>query len=56
MVPRFVDFFAASRFRERFEAKGRMRAYLAPIPTSVIVHPYPALIGLAWYATTQALA
>jgi glucokinase len=28
---------AGSTFRERFEAKGRYRAYLERIPTSVIV-------------------
>jgi glucokinase len=47
MVPRFVDFLAGSEFRGRFEAKGRLSEYLAPIPTSVIVHHYPALVGLA---------
>lgn len=46
IVPRFVDFFARSRFRERFEAKGRFRPYLERIPTAVIVHPDPTLVGL----------
>lgn len=36
-----------SPFRARFEAKGRMSAYLAPIPVSVITHPLPAFLGLA---------
>ncbi|MBT8144659.1 MAG: glucokinase [Gammaproteobacteria bacterium] len=36
-----------SVFRERFEAKGRYRGYLKAIPTRVITHPTPALIGLA---------
>jgi len=36
-----------SAFRERFEAKGRFREYLALVPTWVIVSPFPALIGLA---------
>jgi len=47
MVPRFVDFLARSRFRERFEGKGRLAPYLAAIPTAVIVHPQPAFLGLA---------
>jgi glucokinase len=37
----------ASRFREQFESKGRMRPYLARIGTYVVTHPFPALIGLA---------
>jgi glucokinase len=36
-----------SQFRARFEAKGRFRDYLAAIPTSVIVRPFPALLGAA---------
>lgn len=46
IVPRFMEAFAASRFRERFEAKGRFRDYLARVPTRVIVHPRPAFLGL----------
>lgn len=46
IVPRFVEHLAASRFRERFEAKGRFRPYLARIPTYVVVHPEPAFLGL----------
>lgn len=47
IVPRLVAFFAESRFRARFEAKGRFREYLAGIPTYVIVRPLPALLGAA---------
>jgi len=47
IVPRFVEFFAASGFRERFEAKGRFASYLAGIPVRVIVNPDPAFLGLA---------
>lgn len=47
IVPRFADFFFASRFRERFEAKGRFQAYLEAIPTALIVEPYAALYGAA---------
>lgn len=39
--------FAASGFRQRFEAKGRFSAHLCQIPTFVISHPFPALAGLA---------
>jgi glucokinase len=37
----------ASQFRERFEAKGRYRAYLANIQTQVITAPHAALMGAA---------
>ena len=47
IVPKLGAFFAASPFRKRFEDKGRLRPYLARIPTYVITHPCPAFIGLA---------
>ena len=47
IAPRFTDFLRRSAFRERFEAKGRMASYLARIPTFVVMHPYPAFVGLA---------
>jgi glucokinase len=47
IVPRFADRFARSRFRERFESKGRFRSYLAPIPTALIVEPHATLTGAA---------
>jgi glucokinase len=47
IVPKLGERFAASRFRRRFEDKGRMRPYLEAIPTFVITAPIPAFIGLA---------
>jgi glucokinase len=47
IVPRLGRLFTASRFRERFEGKGRLSAYLARIPTWLIVEEYPALRGVA---------
>lgn len=47
IVPRLGERFTASAFRERFEAKGRMRSYLAPIPTFVVTHEFPAFLGCA---------
>lgn len=47
IVPRLGARFAASGFRERFEAKGRFRAYLAAIPTYVVTHRLPAFLGCA---------
>jgi glucokinase len=45
-----------SAFRERFEAKGRFRAYLAAMPTYLITHRVPALLGLARLLKTPASA
>ncbi|MFM2041977.1 MAG: glucokinase [Pseudomonadota bacterium] len=46
IAPKILPFLQDSRFRDRFEAKGRMSAFLGPIPTYVVVHPYPAFLGL----------
>jgi glucokinase len=45
IVPRLGERFAASPFRERFEAKGRFSPYLAAIPTHVLVRRFPAFLG-----------
>lgn len=47
ILPRWGPLFDRRLFRRRFEAKGRFRAYLAPIPAFLITVPDPALIGLA---------
>ncbi|HVH81692.1 MAG TPA: glucokinase [Stellaceae bacterium] len=47
IVPRLGERFAASPFRQRFEAKGRLRDYLAAIPTYVVTHKLPAFLGCA---------
>jgi glucokinase len=48
IAPRLGEAFAASPFRERFEAKGRFRPYLAAIPVWVIhADVSPALLGAA---------
>jgi glucokinase len=44
--PRILKFLRESEFRGRFEAKGRFRSYLEPIPLYVIVHPAAAFVGL----------
>ncbi|HEU4619958.1 MAG TPA: glucokinase [Gammaproteobacteria bacterium] len=46
IVPKVLDAFLASRFRDRFEAKGRYRWYMERIPTYVITDPLPAFLGL----------
>ncbi len=47
IVPRLGARFADSSFRERFEAKGRMRPLLAAIPSYVVTHQLPAFLGCA---------
>jgi glucokinase len=54
IVPKLGQRIADSAFRERFEAKGRLRSYLQRIPTYVVTHPFPALLGLAtWLAAPK---
>jgi glucokinase len=53
IVPRFPRFVADSEFRERFEAKGRFREYLHPIPTSIIVRPDASFAGLKAFRDHQ---
>ncbi len=52
IVPKLGDYFAASEFRPRFEAKGRFGTYLRPVPTHVMTHPLPAFAGLAYLVRT----
>lgn len=47
IAPKMVEWLAKSSFRSRFEAKGLFSAYLAQIPTYVIVTPNPAFYGLS---------
>ena len=47
IVPRLGERFFQSRFRERFEAKGRFQAYLQAIPTALITDTLVALSGAA---------
>jgi glucokinase len=59
IVPRLGAWFDRSPFRERFEAKGRFRDYLSPIPTYVVqADASPALVGASraldlWETTGQ---
>jgi glucokinase len=47
IVPRLGEAFFQSRFRERFEAKGRFDAYLQAVPTYLITDTLAALSGAA---------
>jgi glucokinase len=46
IVPRLGSWFASSPFRARFEDKGRFKGYQRKIPTYVVTHPNPGLLGL----------
>jgi glucokinase len=45
IVPRFTDYLANSPFRRRFEGKGRFSAYLASVPTYLVIAKVPGLRG-----------
>ncbi len=47
IVPGMLDFFRASEFRARFEAKGRFCNYLARIPVRVVTRQDLGLLGAA---------
>jgi len=47
IAPKLVSRLAQGDFRAAFEHKGRMQAFLAPVPIYVILAEYPALTGAA---------
>ncbi|MQY08026.1 glucokinase [Actinomadura macrotermitis] len=47
ILPRIAGVLQASAFRARFESKPPVEDYLRAIPTALIVHPGPALVGAA---------
>jgi glucokinase len=47
IAPRMADRLANGEFRARFEAKGRLSDFVREIPTSLVLHPYTAIIGAA---------
>jgi glucokinase len=47
IAPKIADRLVASDFRRRFEDKGRLSGYMQQIPTSLVLHPYPAIVGAA---------
>lgn len=47
IVPRYPELFANSLFRSGFENKGRYRSLMEGIPTRLIMHKQPGLLGAA---------
>ncbi|MDH4126261.1 MAG: glucokinase [Gammaproteobacteria bacterium] len=56
IVPRYPEMFANSRFRSGFENKGRYRSMMESIPTRLILHAHPGLLGAAAVAQQMAQA
>ncbi len=50
IVKRYPALLRDSAFRTGFERKGRHRALMEGIPTRLITHPDPGLLGAAWQA------
>jgi len=47
IIPRFIEFFKNSEFRQRFEDKARLGGFVEPIPTYVVISEQPGLLGSA---------
>jgi glucokinase len=54
ILPRYPDLFANSGFRAGFENKGRYRSMMEKIPTQLILHHNPGLLGAAVVAAQMA--
>ena len=50
IAQRHADALAASNFRRGFDNKGRHQRLMAAVPTALIVHPQPGLLGAAQVA------
>jgi glucokinase len=51
IAPRMVDILQAGAFRQAFDSKSPHDAWARRVPAAVIVHPAPALLGLAGLAS-----
>jgi len=50
IVPCYVDLMRRSQFRSRFESKGRFSEHNKVIPSFVVTHPNPGLLGVACFS------
>lgn len=50
IVKRYPDMLNSSSFRSGFENKGRHRVLMEKVPTLLITHPQPGLLGASYYA------
>jgi len=51
IVPRYLNEIQKSGFRKAMQEKGRMKDFVAPIATFVVMSEYPGLMGCACYAS-----
>ena len=51
IVPRYLKEILNSGFRDAMQDKGRMKDFVSPIPTFVVMSEYPGLMGCACYAS-----
>lgn len=56
IVPRYPDLFASSGFRSGFENKDENRSLMESIPTRLVLHKNPGLLGAAAVAAVMAEA
>jgi len=54
ILPRWGTHFDVTAFRRAFEDKAPYEAWLAAIPSFLVTHPYPGLLGLAVLAGARA--
>lgn len=52
IIPKILDYFMKSDFRNRFEDKGRYRSYLEKMPIYIITHEFPAMLGVSYALDT----
>jgi glucokinase len=50
IAKRYPDLLKNSRFRSGFENKGRYRSLMERVPTQLILHEQPGLLGAAYCA------
>lgn len=50
ILKRYPDMLKTSNFRSGFESKGRHRSLMENVPTSLILHPQPGLLGASYCA------
>ena len=50
ILKRYPDMLKTSNFRSGFENKGRHRSLMEKVPTSLILHPQPGLLGASYCA------
>lgn len=56
IAKRYPELLESGRFRSGFENKGRNRSTMERIPTQLITHPEPGLLGAAHCALTELVA